>query len=169
MKKLGLLALSFSLLLVFGCNQKGGTEKGSLEQSLIISEKSLPNAFEQMATEKDEQKYVVVRVKNAEDYQEMWRKFQIKEDLVAVDTDDKDILFIGLFESSSCPYDISDILDNTEKHELEVNLTTKNGNCTTDNSPRNFVLSIDKSVSDELSTLVLVKNSERVLLPISKK
>jgi len=169
MKRLGLLAFAFSLLFVFGCNPKGGTEMESPEKNIIISEKSLPNTFEQMATEKDKQKFVVVRVKSKEDYQEMWRQFQIKEELVAIDTDDKDILFIGLFESSSCPYNISDILANTEKHELEVNLTSKNGNCTADNSPKNFVLTIDKSISDELSTLVLVKSSERILLPINDR
>ncbi|MFC5591681.1 hypothetical protein ACFPRA_22605 [Sporosarcina soli] len=165
MRKLGLLALTFILLLVFGCNQKGGTE--ILEQSLIVSEKSLPNSFDQMATEHDKQKYVVERVKNKEDYQEMWSKFQIKEELVDVDTDDKDILFIGLFESSSCPYDIKDMVANTEKHELEVNLVSKDGNCTADDSPKNFVLTMDKSISNELATLVLVNNSKRILLPIS--
>ncbi|CAM3041695.1 hypothetical protein FITA111629_00100 [Filibacter tadaridae] len=167
MKKLGLLALTFLLLSVSGCNPK--EDKEILEPGLISSEKSLPLSFEQMASEHDQEKYVVERVKNKKDYRKMWNKFQMKEELVDIDTEAKDVLFIGLFESSSCSYDINDTFANSEKNELEVNLSSKSGNCTADASPRNFVLTLDKSVSNELSTVVLVDGVQRISLPINDK
>lgn len=167
MGKLRLLTLALLLLSVLGCNQKGEGE--IFEPSLIVSEKSLPLSFDQMAIEHDQQKYVVERVKNKEDYQEMWNKFQIKEELVDIDTETKDILFIGLFESSSCPYNIKSMFANSEEHELEANLSVKDGNCTADTSPRNFVLTVDKSMSNELSTVILVHGIKRISLPINDK
>lgn len=168
-KRLGLFALFFLLSLVFGCSIKGGNEVGSIEETLIATEKSLPDNFEQIATIQNQQQLFIVRVKNAKDYKEMWHQFQIKEELITIDTNKKNIYFIGLFESSSCPYEIEYLGSNTESGELEVHLSSEDGDCSADNSPRNFVLAIDKDISIKLSTLVVIKDSEKLELPIIDK
>ena len=81
----------------------------------------------------------------------------------------KDVLLIGLFESSSCPYTIEDVIAHAEKQELEVRIISKDGDCTADHSPRNFVLALDQQTSAELSTLIVHLNAETISLPIIDK
>ena len=166
MKKFNLLAFLFSVFVIFGCAPKEEVEVEHVESSIIASGQSLPEHFEELATE---QKVMVVRVKNEEDYGEVWKAFQITEELSRIDMEEKDVLFMGLFESSSCPYTISHVVAHPEKQQLEVNITSKTGDCTADHSPRNFVLALDQQTSAELSTLILHLNAETISLPITDK
>lgn len=166
MKKFNLLAFLFSVFVIFGCAPKEEAEVEHVESSIIASGQSLPEHFEELATE---QKVMVVRVKNEEDYEEVWKAFQITEELSRIDMEEKDVLFMGLFESSSCPYTISNVIAHPEKQQLEVNITSKTGDCTADHSPRNFVLALDQQTSAELSTLILHLNAETISLPIIDK
>lgn len=160
--------LTFALLIVcmVGCVPKEEAEVEHVESSIIASGQSLPEHFEELATE---QKVMVVRVKNEEDYEEVWKAFQITEELSRIDMEEKDVLFMGLFESSSCPYTISNVVAHPEKQQLEVSITSKDGDCTADHSPRNFVLALDQQTSAELSTLILHLNAETISLPIIDK
>ncbi|WP_181350333.1 hypothetical protein [Thalassobacillus sp. CUG 92003] len=139
------------------------------EPNLITSGKRLPLSFEQMATEHDGKDYLVERVNNKEDYKEMWNKFQMQVDLIDVDMKNKDVLFVGLHESSSCPYEINDIRSNYEKQEILVDFTDINSNCTSDASPRTFIIGIDKSKSKNVSTVTLVHGDQSVPIPINNK
>lgn len=166
MKKFNLLAFLFYIFVIFGCAPKEEAEVEHVESSIIASGQSLPEHFEELATE---QKVMVVRVKNEEDYEEVWKAFQITEELSRIDMEEKDVLFMGLFESSSCPYTISNVVAHPEKQQLEVSITSKDGDCTADHSPRNFVLALDQQTSAELSTLILHLNAETISLPITDK
>lgn len=169
MKKFNLLAFLFSVFVIFGCVPKEEAEVEYVESSIIASGQSLPEHFEEFATERNHEKLMAVRAKNEQDYEEVWKAFQITEELSRIDMEEKDVLFMGLFESSSCPYTISNVVAHPEKQQLEVSITSKGGDCTADHSPRNFVLALDQQTSAELSTLILHLNAETISLPITDK
>ncbi len=169
MKRFIFLTFALSIVCMVGCAPKEEAEVEHVESSIIASGQSLPEHFEEFATERDHEKVMAVRAKSEEDYEEVWKAFQITEELSRIDMEEKDVLLIGLFESSSCPYTISNVVAHPEKQQLEVSITSKDGDCTADHSPRNFVLALDQQTSAELSTLTLHLNAETISLPIADK
>ncbi|MED3550136.1 hypothetical protein [Cytobacillus praedii] len=167
MKKLLLIVFSGFLVFVSGCESKEGLD---INSSIVASEKSLPVAFDQMSTidKKSNIKYIVLRVKNNEDYQEMWDTFQFKQDLKEVDLEKSDVIFLGLYESSSCPYSIKEI-DTAEKSKVNIVFSDIEGSCTADESPRSFVIAIDKTSSNNIAEVALVQDKQKIVLPIVDK
>jgi len=164
LNNLGRIAFTiiFTLLLT-SCSSND--ESQILKPILIASEKSLPHSFEQIAENHGGKQFNVERVSTIEALREMWNNFKFDSELVEVDMTTTDVLFIGLYESSSCPYNIQDIIAEDNKNELVVKLDVNNNNCTADQSPRNFVLTIDKTM--EVTTLVIVDGSKEVPVRIN--
>ncbi|MFO1444815.1 hypothetical protein KDN24_16740 [Bacillus sp. Bva_UNVM-123] len=167
MNKLMLIVFSSWLLFVSGCESKEGLD---INSSLIASEKSLPISFDQISTidKKSNSKFIVIRVKDNEDYQEIWDTFQFEQDLKEVDLGKKDVIFLGLYESSSCPYSIKEI-NTVEKSKMKIIFSDIEGKCTADESPRSFVMVIDKTSSNNIQEVLLVQGKQEIALPIIEK
>lgn len=167
MNKFMIIVLSSLLLFVSGCVSKEGLD---INASLIASEKTLPISFDQMSTsdKKSNSKFIIMRVKNKKDYQEIWDTFQFKQDLKEVELDKKDVIFLGLYESSSCPYTIKEI-NTAEKSKMTIIFSDNEGNCTADESPRSFVMAIDKASSKNIAEVLLVQGKQEIALPIIEK
>ncbi|WP_313800807.1 hypothetical protein [Cytobacillus sp.] len=161
------IVFSSWLLFVSGCESKEGLDHNA---RLIASEKRIPLSFDQMSRidQKSNSKFVIMRIKNNEDYQKMWDTFQFKQDLKEVDLDKKDVIFLGLYESSSCPYSIKEI-NPAEKSKLTIIFSDIEGNCTVDESPRSFVMAIDKKFSMNIEEVLLVQGKQKIVLPIIEK
>ena len=155
----------FVFLMLTSCGNKD--QSGVLKPVLIESQKSLPHSFEQIATESNGGQYIVERVGSIEDLKERWDKFQIESELIDIDMETNDVLFIGLYESSTCPYNIQNIDTDYNRNKLIIKLFVEDENCTADASPRNFILSIDKDKSKGLTTLVIVDGAKEISLHIN--
>lgn len=167
MNKIMFIVLLSLLLFVSGCESKEGLD---INSSLMATDKTLPTSFDQMSTidKKSNSKFLVMRVKNNEDYQEMWDTFQIKKDLMEIDLEKKDVIFLGLYESSSCPYSIKE-LTTSEKSKMIIVFSDMEANCTADESPRSFVIAIDKTFSNNIAEVALVQGKQEIVLPIKGK
>ncbi|MBD7908290.1 hypothetical protein [Sporosarcina gallistercoris] len=142
MKKSLILFVTCLAIMVAGCtsNEK---ERQSFESiNLVASEKTLPSELENIAVVQDPKKPVVARVTNQQDYEVMWHQFTLEGDIPEVNLKKNDFVFIGMFESSSCTYEIDTMKVEAETKELTVDFSPIAEACTADLSPRNFVIAI---------------------------
>ncbi|SES28499.1 hypothetical protein SAMN04487944_1353 [Gracilibacillus ureilyticus] len=142
-RKLKFIALAFLLLSVLGCNQQ--EEQDRIDAVVIASEKRLPANFEEIALKYEYEQVLVEKVEDYDQYQELWELFQLKEEMNEVDLETNVVLFIGLYESGSCPEEIKEVTADSKQHTVEITFENKNSNCMADASPRTFVLSIDNN------------------------
>jgi hypothetical protein len=156
-----------SLLFLFGCSQDQGNKEG--DARLIASEKSLPANFHQIAYERNTTpffQYLVRKTSSQTAFEETWGVFEFTSQQPKVDLSEKDILFVGIQESGSCPYEIETIETSSDKKEITVSLSEPEGACTDDATPRTFVIEIDKEVSQEVKNVVIVQSQVETSIPI---
>lgn len=166
MKKSLILMMTCLALIVAGCTSKEKEQQSSESANLVASEKTLPSGFESIAGVQEPKNYVAVLVTNQEDYEAMWQQFQLDGELPKVDLKENDLLFIGMFESSSCPYEIDTMDAEPGTKELTINFSPLADACTADLSPRSFVIAVQKEVSSQLDTLLLVSQGVQTKVPI---
>lgn len=160
---MGVLRITITIfILIFlmtGCSSEEKTEV--LDPAFIISEDSLPNSFENLDVQ-----YVVKRFNHIEEFITIWNNFQNESELTEKDFATIDVLFLGLYESSTCPYYIEKIQANYDQNEIEVHLFVEDENCSSDAKPRSFILGLDKNQTKDLTTLVIVYGLKRVPIEI---
>lgn len=166
MKKSLILMMMCLAIFVAGCTSKEKEEKPSEIANLVASETTLPKEFESIARVQDPKDHVAVRVTNQEDYESMWQNFNLEGEIPEVDFKGHDLVFIGMFESSSCPFEIQSMKTDQEAKELSINFTPLDEVCTADLSPRNFVITIPKKVSSEMDSVILNIQDDQTLVPI---
>lgn len=111
--------------------------------------------------------YSIKKADNQIAYQKMWNIFGLNSaSIPAVDFSKKAVVFIGLYESGSCPYKIEDAETRAGEKELAIRLTAPSGICTTDASPKTFVIEIDKSTSEKLQSVVIVRGGTETYVPV---
>lgn len=100
--------------------------------------------------------YLVIKVENQAQYEELWRNwYTTVEDFPDSNIDTKDIYFLSLFESSSCPSKLNDVQVKKNSNSMIVFLSKRDSPCDSDAVPRSFVLEIDKKISVQISEVVL--------------
>lgn len=166
MKKTLILIITCLAILVSGCTSKEEEQQSTENASLVASDKTLPNEFESIAAVQDPKNYVTVRVTNQQDYEAVWQQFQLEGELPKVNLKENDLLFIGMLESSSCPYEIDTMKIEDESTELTVNFSPLAEACTADLSPRNFVIAVQKEFSSKLDSILLVTQGQEIEVPI---
>ncbi|MFJ7735588.1 hypothetical protein ACIQ2D_04515 [Lysinibacillus sp. NPDC097287] len=98
---------------------------------------------------------------NQTEFEEAWNFYRFENKPPKVNLNLKDIIFIGLVESSNCPYEI----DNEKMDLSSVNqaikliLPNQYGACFLDAIPRTFVIEIDKGISKDIKNVVIVDES----------
>ncbi|MCT8137089.1 hypothetical protein H1D32_04650 [Anaerobacillus sp. CMMVII] len=150
------ISLLFCTLLVFGGLLIGCSgPENKISSELLITEKVLPVDFYELAN----QGVLVNKVTNQEEFNEQWTFYQLQGTPTELDWNDKVAIFLGVFESGSCPYGLDFVEINTEKTDLIFNLknNSKGNACTDDATPRTFVVAVNK---DEIAdvTFVVVEN-----------
>ena len=160
------LAVFFSLLFVFGCSN---AEDNQINFGLIASEKSLPTDFDEMAFKRNTTpyfQYLVKKVVNQSEFEEMWNIYGFENKTSNVDFNKKDVFFIGVQESGSCPYKIKNIELSSDNNAITVPLSQPDGACTSDATPRTFVIEVNKEVSRDLMNVVIVQSGAETTIPI---
>ncbi len=161
------LAVFLSPLFVFGCSND--TEDNQINFSLIASEKSLPTDFDEIAFKRDTIpyfQYLVKKVVNQSEFEETWNMYGFENKTPNVDFNEKDVIFIGVQESGSCPYKTKNIELSSDNKDIRVPLSKPDGFCTSDATPRTFVIQVNKEVSRDLKNAVIVKSGVETTIPI---
>jgi hypothetical protein len=172
------------LSLLFGCSndtndnqplsnekelQSNTENKQQLDFVMIASEKTLPTNFHDIAFERKTDplfQYLVRKVINQLSFEETWNLFGFENKIPNVDLDEKNVFFIGVHESGSCPYKIRNIELGSDNKTITVPLSEPGGVCTFDATPRSFVIEIDKEISKIIDSVVIVQSGVETIIPI---
>lgn len=171
MKRLTMFFIMSVVVIMTGCtSDKSNTEEPNLELAqLVASEKTLPSNFESLSNQSEPKGIQSELVKTQDVYEDSWREFQLEGTIPEVDFKTNDVLFIGMMESSSCPYSIDSLQGNAAENQLTITFESLNDVCTADLSPRNFVIAIDKKLSSGLTSFKMVTGQKDTEVPISLK
>lgn len=167
-----LIVTVFSIMLfTLGCskdsNEIQSKENDQVKFELIASEKSLPSHIHEFAfqrTEAPAYTYWVKMVSNQSDFEVAWNIYELEDKMSDVDFDKKNVYFIGVQESGSCPYTEKSIEVNSDNEILRVLLTEPDGNCTSDATPRTFVIQGNKNIEK----VVITQGGTETSIPIKE-
>ncbi len=158
-----LLALTlFMLLLLFGCSNDTN------DSVVIASEKTLPSNFHEIAFERETTplfQFLVRKAVNQSEFEQTWSLYGFEDKIPNVNFDEKDVFFIGVHESGSCPYTIKNVELSSDNNTMTVLLSGPDGACTSDATPRTFVIQIDKEVSKGIENVVIVESGVETNVP----
>lgn len=118
----------------------------------IITEKTFPAHFHEQA----EQGVMIDKAIDQETFDELWKDFRLTEHPPEVEWNQQVAIFLGIYESGTCPYDISKMELNAEKTNLSIHLDIDSEMmaCTDDATPRTFVIVVHQ---DDLSDVSVVQ------------
>jgi PBP1b-binding outer membrane lipoprotein LpoB len=177
-----LLALLIVASLLFGCSNdtndnesltkeketQPDTVNNQTDFELIASEKTLPANFYDIAFERETTpifQYLFRKAVNQSEFEQTWNLYGIEKKIPNVDFNEKDVFFIGVHESGSCPYKIKDVEFSSDNTTMRVPLAEPEGACTSDATPRTFVIQIDKEISTEIENAVIVQSGVETNVP----
>ncbi|RAK18712.1 hypothetical protein B0I26_109133 [Anoxybacillus vitaminiphilus] len=184
MKRLFLLTLTFVIFIfLFGCSSYKRDEvptdtkehiniednNTNVDIGLVTSGKSLPLNFHEAAVQRKQVPYLRYLVKRTDDqirYEELWNFFRLRQQIPKVNFDENDIFFIGLEESGSCPDKLGDVKITTDKQDITIHLSSSEGPCTDDATPRTFVIEVNKEISANLKNVIIVESGVKTTVPI---
>ncbi|MGN7409452.1 hypothetical protein [Sporosarcina sp. SAFN-010] len=168
------LTVFFMMSIVFvmaGCtSDKSNTEETeSIQAQLVASEKTLPSNFESISNQSVPKGIQTELVKTQDVYEDSWKEFQLEGSIPEIDFKANDVLFVGMTESSSCPYILDSLKTNIEESQLLITFEPLDDVCTADLSPRNFVIAIEKKLSSKLTSFRIVSEQKEIEVPILVK
>ncbi|RDU37802.1 hypothetical protein DRW41_08250 [Neobacillus piezotolerans] len=174
MKKwlLSSIGIAAIIAVLFTFLKNGPTNPVSLGEhiNLLASGNSLPANFEEISFQNENHpgnKYLVKKVGNQIGYQKMWSYFGLDSARIpAIDFSKKAVIFIGTYESGSCPYKFEEAAIRAAGEELAIRLAAASGVCTTDASPRTFVIGIEKDASENMRNFVVLQGRKEISVPV---
>ncbi|WP_053368074.1 hypothetical protein [Bacillus sp. FJAT-27245] len=167
------IAVVIVVLLAFGKNRPTNPVRLGAHINLLASGKSLPDKFEEHAYQNEDHpgnEYLVKKAVNQIGYLKIWRQFRLnRAGIPAVNFQKNAVIFIGTYESGSCPYKIEEAVIRAMGEELSIRLSAASGVCTTDASPRAFVIEVGKGASEKLESVVIVRGDVETKVPIREE
>ncbi|WP_174732187.1 hypothetical protein [Mesobacillus harenae] len=158
------LAMFLSLLLV-GCSN-------DIDDNVVASEKTLPSNFHEIAFERETTplfQFLVRKTVNQSEFEQTWNLYGFESEIPNVDFNEKGAFFIGVNESGSCPYMIKNVELSSDNNTITVPLSEPKGDCTSDATPRTFVVQIDKGISKDIENVVIVQGGVETTVPLETK
>ncbi|MEH7441932.1 hypothetical protein V7201_06290 [Bacillus sp. JJ1122] len=162
------IAIFFSLMLI-GCESNDETEARDIR--IVDSEKVWPENFYEVAFRREEAphySYAVNKVSNQNDFEKTWKSFQLMTKRPQIDFNTKEILFLGVEESGSCPLELNSQDVKLTEQKITINLRSPDGNCTDDATQRTFVIEIPKRKSEEYSKVIVVEGGTESSISIKE-
>ncbi|MFJ7666784.1 hypothetical protein ACIQXI_06735 [Lysinibacillus sp. NPDC097195] len=158
-RTLNFFTIILALFFLVGCSDN--KESKLIDYGLIASEKTLPESVGDF-------NYIIRKSNNKSEFEETWNFYRFDKDLPNIDLALKDIIFIGLEESSNCPYEINNknIELGLNNKVIKLTFPKQYGACFTDATPRTIVIEIDKVASKSIKHVVIVnENGEETSVP----
>ncbi|MFS0784623.1 hypothetical protein [Bacillus sp. 1P06AnD] len=144
------------------------TEHKEKEIALVASEKNIPMNFDSKAMRREEVpffSYLIKKAENQAQYEELWRMFRFEKEMPKENFKESTLFFIGLRESGSCPYKMEKASVQPKYDTLRFYLESPEGICTTDATPRTFVIEVPRKQAESLKTIMIVEGKTET--PIS--
>ncbi|MFV2047953.1 hypothetical protein ACEWK1_11315 [Metabacillus sp. YM-086] len=164
-----LLALALFMSLLFGCsNDEFDTDSIQNYKGMIASEKTLPADFNEIAFVRETGpmfEYMVNKSVNSSEFEQTWDLYGFENELPIVNFKEKDVFFIGVTESGSCPYKIQNVELSSDNKTITVPLSEPEGLCTSDATPRTFVIQVDKEASEKIGNVVIAESGYETKVP----
>ncbi|RAZ81274.1 hypothetical protein [Planococcus halotolerans] len=157
-----LISLLLMSLVLGSCNSGANTT-----ESVIASEKTLPSNTDEIAFQRETTPrfdFMARRAVDQSQFEQTWDTYGFKGEKPDVDFEGKDVLFIGVHESGTCALEVGNI-EWFNDIVMQVPLIEPDRPCTTDATPRTFVIEIDKEKSSELENLVIVQSGIATTVP----
>ncbi len=153
-RRLTILAVVVLTLLVpaaAGCT--GSAQEPGPAVRVLETEKTLPEDFYERA----ENGMLVFGALDGESFDALREEYRLSGAAAEVDWDRQGVLFLGVFESGSCPLHFVSARLSEEEDGLIVRLAVEDDSvpCTDDATPRTFVLGVDRAVVSGLRTVSL--------------
>lgn len=167
MKKIFAVAAVFFLLLA-GCR----AEEGNGDIPIVLTEKSLPHDFHEIAHKREEVPYYEYLARIAasrEESERLYHLYRLKEPMQEVDWDRHALLFLGLYESGSCPMTITSMKYNDSELEIHTgyaDIGFGQTSCTDDATVRTFVVQLDKEAVEGIRQVKVVEGDVATALPL---
>lgn len=164
-KSLLALALCISLVLS-GCSNEPDTE--SNHKDVIASEKTLPENIHEVGFVREtgpQFEYMVKKAVNSSEFEQTWDLYGFENKLPNINFKEKDVFFIGVYESGSCPYKIENVELSYDNKTITLPLSEPEGNCTSDATPRTFVIRVDKETSEKIENVVIAESGYETKVP----
>ncbi|HSJ38146.1 MAG TPA: hypothetical protein VK945_08010 [Planococcus sp. (in: firmicutes)] len=158
----------FSLILFLSFLLTGCSSGTNNAESVIASEKTLPSDFYEIAFQRETVplfQYMIRRAVDQSQYEQTWDLYGFEGEMPSVDFDGKDVFFIGVQESGSCPYELKSIEWSADNSTMTFPLSEPGGDCTSDATPRTFVIQIDKEISKVIENVVIVESGIETNVP----
>jgi hypothetical protein len=154
-KRKPLLALFVFISLLFGCNDE--TENFTM----LTSEKTLPTNFEDIAFKQGTDTLLVRKAADQAEFDATWSLYGLETEMPEVDFNENVVFFIGVYESGSCPLEIRRVELNADHTTMTIplsmpkELSGKIVACTSNATPRTFVIQLEKELTENLDDLVI--------------
>ena len=162
-----LFLVSFLLLpSLFGC--RNDSEDNQINFDFVASEKTLPANHDEIAYERETTpllQFLVNKSVNQSEFEKTWNLYGLKKNIPSINFDEKDVFFIGIHESGSCPYKTKNVELRSENNTLTLSLAEPEGACTSDATPRTFVIGIEKEISKDIETVVIAQSGIETNVP----
>lgn len=147
MKRIYLLPIILLLsVLIYGCSEDVDNQ---VDFDLITSEK--------LSSDADVRESKIEKISSQSEFEELWMLYRLEDKISNVNFDEKNVYFIRIDGSGSCPYTFEKIITSKDRRDLIVSLSSPDGNCTTDLVPYVYVIQIDKHISEEIDHLKIIK------------
>lgn len=178
-----LLALLVLVLLLFGCRNDTNvitplkddtkaqldTENNHIAFDTIASEKTLPAHFNDIAYKREHTpkfQFLVKKSVDESEFEQAWNLYEFQTHMPSVHFNEKDVMFIGVQESGSCPFKIKNIELSSDNNTMTISLSEPGEVCTADATPRTFVIQIDKEISKDVNNVVIIQSGVETNVPI---
>ncbi|UCZ55011.1 hypothetical protein LGQ02_09930 [Bacillus shivajii] len=137
-------------LVLVGCGQSNDDKALLVQSELLMTEKTFPNNFYDIS----EQGVMVRKVTDQDDFKSEWGEFGLSDQPLELDWKNNVAIFLGTGESGTCPLEFQFVEINDDKTKMIIHLEQSNGACTSDFTPRTFILSVD---TEEISNVTHVE------------
>lgn len=158
--------LPFALLIVL----LTGCEDG--QSRILATEKVLPVNYDKIGFQRENTPlytYVLEKVSEQNDFEKTWEMFQLATKRPEINFEENEILFLGVEESGSCPYKLTNKEISYQKQKLTIKLTGPDGPCTADATPRTFVIEMPKEKSKKLKEVKILQTGNETTVPLKSK
>ena len=159
--------------LLFGCNvdvekKQSNIVNNQVDFIMLTSEKTLPTNFDDIAFKRDMtplQQFLVRKSVNQSEFEEYWMLYGFEQAIPHVDFNENVVFFIGVLESGSCPSEIKNVEFNINHNTMTIPLSELEGACTTDATPKTFVIQLEKELSEKIKNLIIIQSNTKTNVP----
>ena len=92
--------------------------------------------------------------------------FELENIAPELDFKKENVFFIGIHESGSCPSNLEKVELNSDTKTITIKLSISDSPCTSDATPRTFVIQLDQGKSKDIESVVIIESGTETRVPL---